>query len=752
MVVKVLVNTSVKKLNKVYDYSVPSELEESIEVGKRVLVNFGRGKDANTEGIIVKIDDDLDVSKLNYKLKSIIQILDEISYITPEKLKLAKYMAYIYFCNVYDVLKLMLPPGTSSKASSKNMRDKFDIKVTLLLSSIDLDEKIENGTIKSPKHIKALKFLEENENVMIDDMISGIQISKTILSTLEKNGYIAFEKIRKQSNVVDLDSIKKDSKKIPTEEQRYAIAEISQYIDQEKYERFLIHGVTGSGKTEVYMQLIEKVIIKGKKVIFLVPEISLTHQSVIRLVARFGKKVAILHSKMKITERKEEYKKIKNGEVDIVIGARSAIFAPISNLGMVIMDEEHDSSYCSQTKPKYSTKEVAQYLCKENNAVLVLGSATPEITSYYTAKRGNIKLIEMTKRAGTASLPSIQIADIKEDRLLGNNSIITSKLRSEIIENKKRGEQTILFLNRRGYTSYFRCNNCSYIFKCPNCDIALTYHKKNNLLHCHYCSHVEKNITNCPVCGSDNIKVSTIGTEKLEDEIKDISKDLKVIRMDADTTVTKDSLENILSDFREKKADVLIGTQMISKGHDFPNVTLVGILGVDNLLSLSEYTSNERAYQNLCQVAGRAGRAEKKGRVIIETTEHENYIIQAVVNGSYKEFYEKEISYRNMFEYPPFCDILLFELSSEDVTLLKKDSIILFDILNADRMEDLNFKLFSPKAPHIQKLNNKYRINVLVKTILSDKVYKYVYQKIEKFSQVKNKKVNMTISKNPASI
>lgn len=753
MIVKVLINTNVKTLNKVYDYNVPKELEDEIEIGKRVLVNFGRGKASDVDGIIVKVENDINKDELKFKLKDVIKILDEVSYIDSSKLSLAKYMSYIYFCNVYDVLKLMLPPGTASKNSSKNMNDKFDIKINLLKSKLEIEQDIENEIIKSIKHIELLRFLEDNDNVFLADIISNFGISKSIINTLEKKGYILLEKVKQEINTLDIYNIKRDEKKVPTPEQKVAIDKLIEGERKNVFEKFLLHGVTGSGKTEVYLQVIEEAIKNNKKVIFLVPEISLTHQSVIRLVSRFGTKVAILHSKMKISERKEEYKKILKGEVDIIIGARSAIFAPIKNLGLVILDEEHDSSYYSSSTPKYSTKEVAEFICKNNNAILILGSATPEITTYYEALKGNMKLLTLNNRAGNANLPQIEIVDTRKECLMGNRSLISNKLKEEIIKNKIAMQQTMIFLNRRGYEAYYKCMKCSYIFKCPNCDIALTYHKKNNLLHCHYCSHVEKNILFCPVCNSCNISVSTYGTEKLEEEISNISSDLKILRMDADTTVLRNSVNDIIDKFNKKEADVLIGTQMISKGHDFEDVTLVGILGTDNLLALSEYTSNEKAYQNLSQVAGRAGRAKKEGRVIVETSDIDNYIINSVKRHDYIQFYNKEIEYRKIFEYPPYCDILLFELHSSDLEILKKEAIKLYNILDDKQSNILRyFKIFSPKAPHIQKLNNTYRINVLVKTKLDSNVYRYVYQKLSEFNKKCNKKVFISVTKNPISI
>ncbi len=608
MIVKVLINTSIPKLNKVYDYLVPKELEEKIEIGKRVEVNFGNNRKLNEEGIIVKIENE-DYTT-NYKLKNIIDILDDISYINESRLKLAKYIAHTYFCNVYSVLKLMLPPGTSSKNSKKSLDTKKDTVISLLKSGEDIFQDIENDVITSSKQIQLLTFLVYNDLVLLNDVVNGLGISRSVISNVEKKGYIKLDKVEKQVDILENVKVEKSYPKIPTDEQKRAIEGIGKYIDEGIYKECLLYGVTGSGKTEVYLQLIEKVLQKRKKAIILVPEISLTYQTVVRFVSRFGNDIAVLHSKMTISKRKQEYKRIKEGKVNIVIGARSAIFAPIENLGIVVMDEEHDQSYYSATTPKYSTKEVARYICNQENAVLLLASATPEVVTYNRAVEGKTKLYTINNRPGRAILPKIELVDLKEDRLLGNTSIFSNKLKDEILENIKRKEQTMIFLNRRGYNSYVTCKDCGFIFKCPNCDVALVYHKQNNLLICHYCSHVEKNIKVCHKCGGNNITSGTFGTQKIEDELKNIYPEITTLRMDADTTIARDSHQKILDKFKNENINVLIGTQMISKGHDIPNVTLVGILGVDSMIAMNDFCASERAFSNIYQVS----RKSWKGR------------------------------------------------------------------------------------------------------------------------------------------
>lgn len=747
MLAKILINTSVNTLNKVYDYLVPEELENEVEIGKRVQISFGRGKNLE-EGIIVKLEEKYDPPK--YKLKSIESVLDDVSYVDEKRLKLAKYIAYVYFCNVYDALKLMLPPGTKSKNSSKSLDTRKDKRVVLIKSADEIMQDIETNVITSAKQIQLLSFLIYTDNVLVSDIVDGLSISRSVISTAKKNGYVDIIEVEKENDFLKDLKVEKTHALTPTEEQKRVIDGISEYIYDEEYKQCLIHGVTGSGKTEVYLQLIERVLTQGRKAIVLVPEISLTYQTVERFVARFGNDIAILHSKMTISQRKEEYKRIKTGKVNIVIGARSAIFAPLDNIGLIIIDEEHDTSYYSQTKPKYSTKDIAAYICKEAGAVLVLGSATPEISTYNKAVNGNVELFEMKKRAANASLPEIDIVSLRDDRIMGNTSSISLKLKAAIQENIDNKEQTMLFLNKRGYNSYLTCKECGYVFNCPNCDVAMTYHKANNLLLCHYCSHVEKNIRVCPKCGSEDISSYNLGTEKLEEELKEMFPNISVLRMDADTTVARDSQQKILDDFKNNKADVLIGTQMISKGHDMPNVTLVGIIGTDALLAMNDFSSSERAFSNIYQVSGRAGRSKKPGRVLIQTSDTDNYILEAVKHNDYLEFFDKEIEYRKTFGYPPFIDILLFEISGKDLQGVKEDAEKMYNILNYDNQNE--YRVFSPKSPFIQKLNNRFRINVMVKARLNTKIYSKIYSKIKVFNLKKRRDTSISITKNPTFI
>jgi primosomal protein N' (replication factor Y) len=426
------------------------------------------------------------------------------------------------------------------------------------------------------------------------------------------------------------------------------------------------------GKTEIYLQLIEKVLKTGKTAIVLVPEISLTPQMVDRFLARFGDTIAILHSKLSIGERYDEWQKIKKGKVQIVIGARSAIFAPVENLGIIIIDEEHDMSYKSDTTPRYNAKDLAKYIAKQNNCPLVLGSATPDMETYYEAKETkNSNLYVLTKRANQMMLPEVEIVDLRQELILGNKSMISTRLQEEIQKNLNEKKQTILFLNRRGYSTFLMCRECGYVFKCKNCNISLTYHKTENKLKCHYCGF-EENVPNvCESCGSTKVKYFGTGTQKLEEEVQKLFPTSSTIRMDIDTVTKKNSHEDILNKFKNDNIDILIGTQMVVKGHHFPNVTLVGAITADGILNIEDYRASERTFQTLVQVAGRAGR-EEPGRVIIQTYNPDNYAIIHSQSQNYEAFYNTEIHLRKMLKYPPFCDIILIRFQGTNIYELQK--------------------------------------------------------------------------------
>ena len=508
----------------------------------------------------------------------------------------------------------------------------------------------------------------------------------------------------------------------------------------------------------MYLQLIDEVVGKGKTAIVLVPEISLTPQMLDRFISRFGKeKIAVLHSKLSLGERYDEWNRIKEGKAKIVIGARSAIFAPVENLGIIIIDEEHDSSYKSESNPKYDAKQVAKYIAKQNNCPLLLGSATPDLGDYYKAKDlGKIELLELTKRANEAALPKVTIIDLKQELANGNRSMLSRELYSSIEENLKEKRQTILFLNRRGYSTFVMCRECGYVAKCKNCNISLTYHSYEKKLKCHYCGYEENLVTVCPECGSKKIRYFGTGTQKLEEEIKKEFPNASTIRMDVDTVTKKNSHEEILKKFRDENIDILIGTQMVVKGHHFPNVTLVGVIAADSSLNIDDYRANERTFQILTQVAGRAGREkDKPGKVIVQTYNPDNFSILCSKKQDYEMFYETEILIRKQLKYPPFCDIIVIGFNGLNQKQLIDISNKSYNYLrqyldNEDEIEEnKEFKIFKPMPAPIDKIQNRYRYRIIIKGVMNKRANEVLNNYLRDVYQKDLKDIRISVDVNP---
>ena len=628
MVAEIIIDSKVKTLNRIFDYEIPSDLE--INIGSRVFVPFGNKKTPE-EGIVIGIKE-----KSKYKVKKIVSVEEEK--IDKTYIELAKWMSKRYVCNLADSLRLMLPPGTTKKDVSKRVKTKTINLITLSKEEEEILDDIESKKIKSEKQKDVLEFIINNGTSSIDDIELFTDASKAVVSTLIKNGYLEYQEKTVERNPFIHKVDKKTSDLKLTDEQKETLESIKESG------KYLIYGITGSGKTEIYMQLIERMLKENKSSIMLVPEISLTPQTVDRFLERFGEeKIAVLHSKLSIGERYDQWNKIKENKAKIIIGARSAIFAPAKDLGLIIIDEEHDESYQSEMSPRYDAKEVAEFLANKLNISLVLGSATPDLKSYYNSLNGNIKLLKLTKRANNSTLPKVYIVDLRQELANGNKSMLSKKLQEEITKNLETNKQTILFLNRRGFSTFVMCRDCGYTVKCKRCNITMTYHKNENKLKCHYCGFEQKVVTECPECHSKNIKYFGAGTQKLEDEVHNLFKDATTIRMDVDTVSKKNSHEEILNKFRNENIDILIGTQMVVKGHHFPNVTLVGVISADMNLNLGDYNANEKTFQTLTQVAGRAGRGEYEGRVIIQTYNPDNYAIEYSKIQDYDKFYNAEI-------------------------------------------------------------------------------------------------------------
>ncbi len=741
MIAEIIINSNVRNLNKTFDYKIPQELLEKIKIGSRVLVPFGNSKTLE-EGFIIGIKKDS-----LFKVKEIVQVEDE-HYIDEKRITLAKWIARRYFCNISDAIKLFLPPGKITKKIENRIKEKNIQCVFLNKSSEEIEEAIENKQIKSEKQIRILNFLLENEGVTTSDLEIYADASRAIIKTLEKNGFVEIiEKVIDRNPILEKE-VAKTENLVLTDEQNEAYKRIEETIDEKIYASFLLMGVTGSGKTEVYLQLIQKVLKKGETSILLVPEISLTPQMINRFIARFGKeKIAILHSKLSIGERYDEWKRIKKGEASIVIGARSAIFAPVSNLGLIIIDEEHDSSYQSEMTPRYDTKEIAEYIAKENNIPLVLGSATPSINSFYQTQNKEKELIVLTKRANNAPLPDVEIVDLREELAKGNRSMFSTKLKDEIEKNLKQKKQTILFLNRRGFSTFIMCRDCGYVAKCKNCNISLTYHAKANRLKCHYCGYETDIIKICPECGSKNVRYFGTGTQKLEEEVHKLFPEATTIRMDVDTVTKKNSHEKILDTFQKENIDILIGTQMVVKGHHFPNVTLVGVMAADSSLHMEDYRANERTYDLLVQVAGRAGReGNVPGKVIIQTYNTDSYSILYAKKQEYMPFYEIEQSIRQNLKYPPFCDIIILVVSAEkkevaEQTIKNIEKDLFQKLKNVE-----NTNIYQSMPAPIDRIKNKYRYRMIIKCNFGDTIIDILTECLEKN---KSSKAQIAIYRNP---
>ena len=746
MVAEVIINRGAKKLNRTFDYNIPKELEELILVGSKVLVPFGNGGKL-TEAFVVGIKE-----TSAFEVKDIAKLEENL---TDKQIALAKWMAKRYFCNVSDCIKLMLTPGTRNKDKEKRIQDKTINCVYLKRDREEIEFEIETGKIKSEKQKRVLNFIKDNEGATVPEIEMFTDCARGIVNTLVKNGYLEMVEKKVERNPLLGRDCEQTHRLHLTEEQEKAYKCVEEAIDNERYEQFLLYGVTGSGKTEVYLQLIEKVLELGKNAIVLVPEISLTPQMLDRFISRFGKEeIAILHSKLSIGERHDEWERIREKKAKIVIGARSAIFAPIENIGIIIIDEEHDSSYKSETNPRYNAKEIAKILAKENHAPLLLGSATPDMTTFYHAinedENGDtkIQLLTLTQRANQSSLPKVEIIDLKQELANGNRSMLSMELYNCIEENLKQKRQTILFLNRRGYSTFIMCRNCGYTVKCPNCNISMTYHSYERKLKCHYCGHEEKIVTICPECHSDKIRYFGTGTQKLEQEIHKQFPNASTIRMDIDTVTKKNSHEEILNKFKNENIDILIGTQMVVKGHHFPNVTLVGVIAADSSLNIDDYRANERTFQILTQVAGRAGRENLPGKVVIQTYNPDNFSIICAQKQNYDLFYETEIALRKQLKYPPFCDIILIGFNSYQEAEIKRVSSKIYQYLE-QRLNKEEFKVLRPMPCPIDKIQNRYRWRIIIKGRMTEEANEILNVCLKEIYQENIKDTRIAIDVNP---
>lgn len=718
MYIDVLVEIS--SIDKTFTYHVPSNKEDLIKVGIRVLVPFAKQK---LEGFVINITNN---QNYDYEVKDILEVIDNEVILTTDLIDLGNYLSNKTLTTKICAYQTMLPKAL--KASNKN---KININYVKIVKINHLPDKI---TDKQDKIIHELLKNKEVEYTELKKINSSVD-------TLIKNGYLEIYNLEKYRLIHKNEN--NFHKKILNDEQLKAFNEIKSNLNNNK--TFLLHGITGSGKTEVYMNVIEEVKKCGKSAILLVPEITLTNQIYIRFKERFDR-LAVLHSGLSDGERYDEYRRIRRGEVDIVIGARSAIFAPLTNIGIIIIDECHADCYLQDSKPKYDAIDIANYRSNKFNCPLVLGSATPTLTMYAKASKGLYTLLELKSRANNAKLPKVILADMTKEKLMKKTSI-SETLYKEMEDKLSRKEQIILLLNRRGYASSYMCRSCGHVIKCPHCDISLTYHKTKNLLRCHYCGYATNFVTKCPVCHEDALKEIGNGTEKIEEELKALFNDAKVIRMDLDTTTKKGSHEKIINAFANHEYDILLGTQMIAKGLDFPNVTLVGVINADTSLYLPSYLSSENTYDLINQVSGRSGRSTLPGKVVIQSYNTDHYAITYASKNDYLGFYLEEMENRKALKYPPYFYICYLEIKSKDYELLSREVNKINSILTSKLN---NFLILGPTPSIPFKINDIFRFGIILKYKKEENLYNVLNELIEHYRI--NNKIVIDINFHPRNI
>mgnify|MGYP002770193290 FL=1 len=719
MIAKVLVEINNINVDKTFDYIVPFEYIEKIKIGMRVKVPFASRE---LEGFVLDLVNSTDN---NYELKEIISIVDEKPILNNELLHLGQFMSKKYFSTLISCYQTMLPKAL--KAQNKTTINKKMIKYVELCS---------NSFPKlKPNQEKIVEYLRINGKVKKEEVN---KISVSGVNTLIKNGII-IESLIEEYRLVTKDINKEKETFKLTVEQKEAKNKI---LSQTQSSVFLLHGVTGSGKTVVYMEIVEEMLNRGKDSIFLVPEISLTPQMVYHFKSRFGDEVAVLHSRLSEGEKYDEYRKIVEGKVHIVVGARSAVFAPFKNLGAIIIDEEHTTSYKQDNNPKYSAIEIAIERAKNNNAIVILGSATPSLETYARSIKGLYTLVELKHRVNTNNLPLVEIVDMSKEKHRG--SIFSSRLITEVNKRLEEHEQIILLLNRRGYSSFITCSNCGYTAKCPHCDITLTYHKTSNTLRCHYCGYADKMNDICPSCGEKAIKTLGTGTEKVEEEIKRVF-NARVVRMDLDTTSKKGSHEKIITAFKNHEYDILLGTQMIAKGLDFSNVTLVGVINADTSLMIPNYRSNEYTFQLLMQTAGRSGRGEKNGSVIIQTFNPEHYAITLASKHDYIDFFKQEMEVRRKLSYPPYYYLIYIKVIGKDYNKISVESNKIASILTRELK---NSKILGPTTCSVFKLNGLFRFGIIIKYKKEEKMEEVLQSLVNHYKGNQTVKVDIDVNPN----
>ncbi|WP_449619337.1 primosomal protein N' [Robertmurraya sp. Marseille-Q9965] len=760
MIAKVIVDVPAKQTDRAFDYLVPEPLKDVIKPGVRVIVPFGPRK---IQGFVVGFSERSEFSGL----KEIIEPMDLTPVLNEELLGLGDWLTEQTLSYKISAFQVMLPAALKAKYEKKiKLRksiDQLPEELRILFAKNDtivwneaegylaqLQKEATKGNVevlyevkervkkKKLKHISAkvskdelithkaqLAANAEKQKVLIDffienpksieqrELLSILDVPATTIKSLVKKGLLLEEDLEVYRDPYEDRVFEKTNPLTLTTEQEKAISPILATLEENQQKVFLLYGVTGSGKTEIYLQSIQRAIEMGKEAIVLVPEISLTPQMVKRFKGRFGNEVAVLHSGLSSGEKYDEWRKIERKEVKVVVGARSAIFAPFENLGIIIIDEEHETSYKQEDNPRYHARDVAIQRSKFHQCPVILGSATPSLETFARAQKGVYEQLTLPKRMNNQALPSVQIIDMREELRDGNRSMFSRALIDGLKDRLEKKEQIVLFLNKRGHSSFVMCRDCGYVDNCPNCDISLTYHRFNQQMKCHYCGYESYVPSQCPECNSEHIRYFGTGTQKVEEELGKVLPEARVIRMDVDTTSRKGAHEKLLNDFQDGKADILLGTQMIAKGLDFPNITLVGVLSADTMLHLPDFRSSEKTFQLLTQVSGRAGRHELPGEVIIQTYTPEHYSVELAATQNFDHFFEREMMIRRSHQYPPYYYIALITVSHENVAYVASTTDKITKFVQSKLSREAN--VLGPVASPISRIKNRYRYQCLIK-------------------------------------
>lgn len=723
---EVIVDIAHANVDRLYSYLVPEGM--MVAIGSHVLVPFGNGN-RQREGFVIRV---MEASEMPTErdetqptpvsLKPLLRVIEPYPILTPEQIELAYWMQKSYYCLLVDALRLMIP----AQMRGSKVKEKIERTIQLakpeevdnqLLSLLD-----KSGKPRAPKQYEVLETLKTSgQEMSFSDVLAFVPDSQSAISALIKRGFLV-EGGHVTFRRPNISALTADKRVTLNATQQNAVDSIEQAMDH-RSGTLLLHGVTGSGKTEVYMHAIERCLAAGRQAIMLVPEISLTPQTVGLFQERFSDGIAVLHSRLSAGERFDEWRRIRLGKARVAVGARSAVFAPMQNVGLIIVDEEHEGSYQSETIPRYNALDVAAYRAKQFGAPLLLGSATPSLLSYYRALSGRYQLLELPDRVQNRPLPEVEIIDMRQEFQAGNNGIFSGKLAQYLGECLEKGQQAMLFINRRGYSTFVSCRNCGHVVLCDDCDISMTYHKGENRLRCHFCGSVKPLPTKCPACGKPFIKYFGIGTEQVEEALHDLFPKAVTLRMDTDTIRTKDTMQQMLGAFARGEAQFLVGTQMIAKGHDFPNVTLVGVVAADSTLLIPDYRSTERTFQLLTQVAGRAGRDETPGRVVIQTYSPAHPAIRYAKGHDYKSFYSYELEQRKKAIFPPFSLFIRILFSSDDEAALatgvsayaEQLKLALDERLGKEGEKDI--LLYSASPAPIKRKQRAYRYQILIKLL-----------------------------------